>query len=597
LPLHDLSLQMAAPRTTTSTVDGPQLAELSGGPLSNAESIFVHLEKGLRKNPHAPAVICMHQAAGHLSRLPVDDGVYNEFPDNNAAQLNTDRLSITYMQLLTMAQRLVAGWTIKGLKPGSTILICIPSGGEFCVLLWACVLMRLTMVCMDPSILAANSHRDLQDALRSLNPSIFVAPDRVGAMPVDIAVQELRIPRPLGILLSEDSSGSEWWPLSTFADADPSLVDSRAMMEQARRDDPQRIHSILFTSGTSGKPKGCPLRVAGQTHFLQSWSWLLNEQNPGRALQQAHNSRAIAPTQILQTWSTGGTVLMPSRSFHIEDTIAAIDTFGATFVVLSPAMVHAIADQIQSRSRINLSSVRTVQIGGDAVNRTVLLKCAALFPGARICTHHGMSEGVAAFKWPFFDVPTSQIPFLGETCPTGTVAPGSTVRLWNADKQRAATRSEQGEMHIRSPSIIHHYQGGESETSFYDDAEGRWFITGDTVTMNSNGLIYILGRSKDVITRAGIAIIPGPMESLIQQFLGTQVSSTFYALMGIFVPRLNGASRADMRCWGSRPKFWRSDICGGQQDEWQDREEYQATRRRSFRWSICARWRFDAESA
>lgn len=526
---------MATKGVAADMTEGSQLTDVLSGLLRNEHSIIAYLEEGLRKNPHGPAIICMHQATGHLSKLLKDDDVSNEPQDLNTKSLTTDCLSITYIQLMSIAQRLVTGWMKRELNPGSTILICVPNGSEFCIILWASVLMRLTIVCMDPAILAASSHKHLKVALRSLKPSIIVVPNLVGAVSVDIAVQELRIARPVGILLDEEKSSSEWKPLSTFVDNHVSGEDAEVLMDQARNDDPQRIHSILFTSGTSGKPKGCPLRVAGQTHFLRSWSWLLNERNSQRALQQAHNSRAIAPTQILQTWSTGGTVLMPSRSFHIEDTISAIETFGATFVVLSPAMVHSIADLLGAHSNIDLSSVRTIQIGGDAVSKAVLLKCGALFPKAQICTHHGMSEGVAAFKWPFFDKHASQIPYLGETCPTGKVAPGSTIRLWNANKQCVTTRNEQGELHIRSSSIIHHYLGGESEESFYDDAEGRWFITGDTATMDDDGTVYILGRSKDAIKRAGITIMPGPLESLIQQFLGTQVSCRFPILFNKFI--------------------------------------------------------------
>ncbi|KAH8711847.1 putative amp dependent CoA ligase [Phaeosphaeriaceae sp. PMI808] len=513
---------MAIARMTRGTANSLPSKDVPNPHLSETESIFVHLERGLQINPHMPAVICMNQRAGYLSRLFKDDDSSDESSSHKARSEIKDCLSITYMQLLTAAQRLATKWTKQGLKSGSTILLCVPNGGEFCILLWTCVLMRLTMVCVDPSLLDANSHADLKGVLRSLKPSIIVIPDLLGTVSVDIAIEELHLARPLRILLEEESSGSEWRPLSAFSDANISDEDVHVLLDQARNDSRHRIHSILFTSGTSGKPKGCPLRVGGQTHFLKSWSWLLNEHNSSRALQQAHNSRAIAPTQILQTWSTGGTVLMPSRSFHIEDTIVAIDTFGATFVVLSPTMVHMIGDQIQSRPNINLKSVRTIQIGGDAVNKTVLLKCASLFPSARICTHHGMSEGVAAFRWPFFDMPVSQIPFLGETCPTGTVAVGSTVRLWNTEKQRAATMNEQGDMHIRSSSIIHHYLGGDAENSFYNDSEGRWFVTGDKAFMDHNRIVYILGRSQNMITRAGVGIMPGPLESLIEQFLDTQ---------------------------------------------------------------------------
>ncbi|KAH7396385.1 putative amp dependent CoA ligase [Pyrenochaeta sp. MPI-SDFR-AT-0127] len=538
---------MAASQATRSKANGLQPADKFGGLLSDSESIFAHLEKGLQKNPHAPAVICMHQTAGHLSRLLKNDSSPDKSPDLSVKSLTRDYLSITYMELLTTAQRLVIDWTEKGLKPGSTVLFCIQNGGEFCILLWACILMKLTITCMDPSILAADLHRDLRDVLKSLKPSIIVAPDLASTVSVDIAVEELRLARPLGIILDESPSSSQWWPLTTFIDAELSKKDAQLLLDQARNDSPDRIHSILFTSGTSGKPKGCPLRVGGQTHFLKSWSWLLNGKNSCRALQQAHNSRAIATTQILQTWSMGGTVLMPSRSFDIEDTITAIDTFGATFVVLSPAMVHMMDDQIASRPHVNLESVQTIQIGGDAVNKTVLLKCAALFPQALICTHHGMSEGVAAFKWPFFDVPVSNIKFLGETCPIGTVAQGSTVRLWDTKKQSPVTRNGQGEMHIRSSSIIHHYLGGESETSFYNDAEGRWFVTGDTAIMDHNGIVYILGRTKDMITRAGVGIMPGPLESLIEQFLNAQTS-----VVGIPDTRLGEATYAVVKDVGGK---------------------------------------------
>jgi acyl-CoA synthetase (AMP-forming)/AMP-acid ligase II len=564
----------------TSVTNNPLLAELAGEPLPNTLSIFQHLEKGLQNGPYRPAIICMHQPSGHLSRLLTSDDAGDLPIEITAKSITTDCLSITYTHLFTAAKRLIADWVKRGLCTESTILMCIPNGGEFCILFWACILMRMTMVCVDPSILAAHSHQDLKDILRSIKPSIVVVPDRVSTVSVDIAIQGLHAARPLGIMLAGDSSEKNWLSFSTFADEELSEDATQALLEQARNDDPERICSILFTSGTSGKPKGCPLRVAGQSHFLESWSWLLDEENSQRALQQAHNSRAIAPTQMLQTWSKGGTVLMPSRNFQVEDTITAIDTFGATFVVLSPAMVHSIADTIRSRPSIDLKSVRTVQIGGDAVNKTVLLKCAALFPRAQVCTHHGMSEGVAAFKWAFFDMPVTRIPFLGETCPTGSLAPGSMIRIWNTEKQRTAIRGEQGEMHLSSPSIIQHYLRGESETSFYDDIKGRWFITGDMATMDQAGIIYILGRSKDVIRRAGNAIVPSPMESLIQQYLSTSVSHGTQTYPNsdhqrlIIIPFvLLGMHRRH-----SPSEIWGSCICSGQEHGRQNGARHQTVR-------------------
>lgn len=498
-----------------------RLADLSGGLLPNDRSIFWHLEQGAKISPQAPAVICMSQPAGHLSKYFRNHDTLKGNVDTAESSSGGDPLVITFERLLQLAKRVVAEWTGRGLKPGSTVLLCVPNGGQFCVLYCACILMRATVVCLEQSILAATAHKQLLEALRTLKPSVIVVENDKEAVATDIAIERLRMPQPLKVQLTEGHSMSTWESLDAFLRADPTPSTGQDMLELARYDDPERVHSVLFTSGTSGTPKGCPLRVAGQTHFLQSWSWLLDRRSSSRALQQAHNSRAIAPTQMLQTWSNGGAVILPSRSFHLDDTITAIEKLGATFIVLSPAMVHACADRLQPA---NLGSVSTVQIGGDAVTRTVLIKCQALFPGARICTHHGMSEGVAAFQWPFFDTPISRVPFMGETCPLGAVARGTRVRLWDAHAGLTARRGEPGELHVSSSSIIRHYLGGAQPDSFYDDADGRWFVTGDVAVMDESGTVYILGRAKDCIRRYGVTIMPGPVESVIEQYVGAQVS-------------------------------------------------------------------------
>lgn len=493
------------------------LAEISGGPLSAHRSIFWYLERGAMMKPDAAAVICMDQPAGHLKEELVHEGSENQSIIMRQSLSSPSRLLLSYEHLLLMAKKVVAGWTARGLKAGITVLLGVPNGAEFCILYWACILMKVTVVCYDPSTMP-----QLCSLLRTLKPSVVVVDNSGEAIAVDLAVKSLRMPEPLRLQLNASTSRDPWMPLGELFKTKLTSDVEQSILDHARSDDPDRVHSILFTSGTSDKPKGCPLRVAGQTHILETWSWLLDRRTSSRALQQAHNSRAIAPTQMLQTWSNGGAVLLPRRSFHLDDTTAAIESFGATFVVLSPTMVHALVDKI----RISDSgSLLTVQIGGDAVTRTVLLKCQAVFPGARICTHHGMSEGVAAFQWPFFDLPVSNIPFLGETCPIGKVARGSKVRVWNTATRSIGRRNEPGELHVQSSSVIRHYLQGASPGAFYDDYDGRWFITGDIATMNGNGTIYILGRSNDCIKRAGYPILPGPLESLIERYVDAQVSS------------------------------------------------------------------------
>ena len=500
--------------------DDEHLAEISTPPLVNKVSVYSHIEQSLRKSPHKTAVLCMHQPASHLSDLvPVDDALQQQDGGHRS-----NCLTMTYTQLHRVAMTLAAGVMANGVQPGSTILTLIPNAVEYSLLFWTSIVMRMTFTSLDPSSLGASGNTDLRSLMKTLKPEFVVVRNVAGAKAVDDAVKALGLEQPLRIMLSGAASNG-WKSLDDLADeASMFPIDENALLEEARNDDPDRILSVLFTSGTStGRPRGCPLRVGSMTHILLSQSWLINEDNCDLVLQQGHNSHTIALHLTLLTWRMGGAVVMPSSNFAIEHTLDAIVQHRVTFIVLGPAMVHALAHELQSRPS-NLDSVRTIQVGGAACTKDVLLKCAAMFPKARIYVNHGMTEGGGVFKWPFSNTPIARIPYFGEICPTGAVAPGANVRIWNSDSKSVAKRREPGELHVSCDSVIRHYLNGAAASSFYEDRQGRWFNTGDIAMIDEQGLVFIFGRSKDMIKRAGIPIMPAALESCIENYVSAQVS-------------------------------------------------------------------------
>ncbi|KAI0972472.1 hypothetical protein F4678DRAFT_471972 [Xylaria arbuscula] len=521
-------------------------------------SIFEHIEQGLEKNPHALAVIVTFQSADHLQKIfrsiedihqinsqcQLQNGLWqkqrqqcdirqNEMRDTvgetEAPVGETRCLSLSYHQLHQAALDVALGLRSLGAQPNTTLLMLIPNGVEYAILLWACTLLRVTYVSLDPFCLDISGFTNLKHTLSELKPQIVVVPDEASGRSVDVCISELSLPQPVRACLSDPprSSSTGW---KTFASIAKHATlsegpDADAILAAARRDDPHRIHSIMFTSGTSGQPKGCPMRVAGMSHVLQSQSWLVSTESGAMALQQAHNSRGIAPAQTLQTWKAGGAVVMTGQNFNVTKAAEAVRALDVTFLVLTPPMVHEIAAELAVRplAGMGLSSVHTVQIGGDAVTRDVLIKCAVLFPHARVCINHGMTEGAGSFVWPLSRIPPQEIPFLGEIAPVGKVAPGARVRIWNFKKNCAAERGEPGELHVSSPSLINGYMASRSSESFYKDAEGRnWFITGDIAAANADGLVYILGRRSNMIDRAGTILMPAVIESSIEAYTGVQ---------------------------------------------------------------------------
>ncbi|KAH6843310.1 putative amp dependent CoA ligase [Chaetomium sp. MPI-CAGE-AT-0009] len=541
-----------------------RLAEVAGAAWQTM-SVFEHIEQGLEKNPDAPAVICTFQSPNHFDVLlsgPDHRQTQAKQQPNRHLRGSTNGrtcLTLTYGQLHGLALKLASGLLEHGVQPGKRMVMLIPNGGEYALLLWTCVLLRVTYVSLDPALLDITGFTQLKQLLKLLKPQLVVAPDALAGKALDVAVSELQLPQPVRVCLTSASDGSQgrqyelvhnWHSLASIMATSDAPIDEAALVAAARRDDPDRLHSIMFTSGTSGgAPKGCPMRAGGMSHVLHSQAWLVDAGAGAVALQQPHNSRGIAPAQTLQTWKAGGAVVMTGQSFDVREAVGAIRHLGATFVVLTPPMVHEMAAELGSFGGTGangyyappghlgddaLASVRRVQVGGDTVTRDLLRKCAALFPRAEVCINHGMTEGGGSFVWPFLRVPVTQVPLFGEIAPIGAVAPGSTVRIWDAERQRVAARGEPGELHISCASIIRGYLGGRSREPFYRDSNGkRWFNTGDVAVVDYNGFIFILGRTKDVIRRAGVALMPAALESSIEAFVGvpaTVVAIPHYAL-------------------------------------------------------------------
>lgn len=196
-----------------------------------------------------------------------------------------------------------------------------------------------------------------------------------------------------------------------------------------------------------------------------------------------------------------------------------------------------------------------------------------MFPQAHVCVNHGMSEGPGMFAWPFLDTCVSEIPFFGEICPVGVAAPGSLIRVWDADAKRTVKRGQLGELHVSRGSIIRSYWAGRSSESFSDERKGRWFNTGDVAMVSKDGLVFILGRKKDMIKRAGVGIMPAAIESSIEAFTGAQVRqsriTSFSERMLTYKDYCGPGSASCARC---------RTICSPQLLQWEDRGTNKGTR-------------------
>lgn len=386
-----------------------QFADKDGGVLvSRQPSVFKQIERGLLKSPHQPAIICMHQSRSHGVKYKgagFDEGNHDVVQEDDDAEC----LKMTYTQLHASAVKFARGLVDREVQAGANVLCMVENGIEYALLLWAGVIARLTHSPIDPALLEPGKANELRCYLQVLKPDVVVIPSTSHIDAVERAASQLGIVLKHGIFLEQDGQQNKRRHWKSFSEVMDRGVTSESfvhneLLNTARCDDPDRISSIMFTSGTSaGRPKGCPLSVASQTHALKSQAWLINKDNCTRVLQQGHNSRAIALLHALLTWQAGGALVLPTgSSFSLGHTVDAILHHRATFVALSPALVHTIGQELLSRGAKtgDWDHVQMIQVGGDAVTKEVIEKCAALFRRARVVVNHGSKQLLETFLAP-----------------------------------------------------------------------------------------------------------------------------------------------------------------------------------------------------
>lgn len=519
-----------------------ELAYVDGGLLDYEPSLFSHFHRSLRSSPGDTAIIVVHQNANHLETLARLPDPQNVVSGHSTKTLSC--LSWTYAQLHHAAVQVVQGLRVRGIKAGSTAVVLVPNGIESAVLLWASILGRFSLSNLDLGALSKPRAPELQMLLRRLKPDAIIVQDEAGAHAVDTALDSQgHLPTVKVIIQSSDAhqspsrvagSTNDWDLLLSLADSKISQSTIRSIEKEALHDDHARIALILFTSGTTaGTPKGCPHTVREMLHNITQDFGSVPSRRPRRLLQTA-NFRIIAPTMTLATWSEGGTIILPSASFNAQAMLAALrnETFAISMCFFVPAQLHAIVAQdnfaASSEDISKQGNLGTMCLGADIVTEDLYNKACRAFPNVKVWIGHGMTEGGAAFVWP---AGAESLPYYAGIAPLGQTNRGTRLKITAAkaaDEQGPRIplqRGEIGELHLWSEGLLRGYLDGVNAKDFYTDEEGNeWFCTGDMGMMNQDGWVYILGRQKDIIKRAGVPITPAAIESSLDTFLQSQTS-------------------------------------------------------------------------
>ncbi|MGH9542054.1 MAG: class I adenylate-forming enzyme family protein [Terriglobales bacterium] len=269
----------------------------------------------------------------------------------------------------------------------------------------------------------------------------------------------------------------------------------------------ERVAAVLYTSGTTGRPRGVMLTHRGLLFAARAAAEIRAFTPADRLLGVLPMTHSSGVSLVLLAALTGGAAVHLSHRFDPVSLLRALEEQGLTVFIGAPAMFAQLLDYAKFRSLPppRLPALRLVSSCSSPLFPPVKSGMEQLF-GQVLHNGYGITEcspGIAATR---INEPRSDLS-------VGRPYPGLELKLVASNGQPAAP-SEAGELWLRGPNVMKGYYRAADETAAVLDGNG-WFKTGDLVKI-ADGNLFLLGRTKELIIRFGFNVYPSEIEELLE---------------------------------------------------------------------------------
>jgi cyclohexanecarboxylate-CoA ligase len=417
-------------------------------------------------------------------------------PDKVALVDSQGRL--TYAALARLADRVAHGLAAHGVERGSVVSCQLPNWNEF-VLMFLAASRLGAVVHPIPPTYRQRELRFMLDLLRSevcVIPSSFRGFDYAGML----AGLRAELPRLRHVFVARGGAPAGTTPFAVLTDT---AWEGREGRRSLSGSDPNTVHEVVFTSGTTGEPKG----VMHTPNTTLSTIYALID----RLQFSERDVLLMASTLGHQTGYLYGyclTLLLGATAVWMDvwNAQAAARLIEAERVTFTMGATPFLRDLTYVDSRHDLSSLRLFISAGAPIPRP-LVKDARARLGCAISAGWGMTENGLATCNGLAD-PEEKV-----VSTDGVPLSGMELRVVDESDQDVPTGAE-GELLVRGPAQFVGYFERPAFTAEAHTADG-WFRTGDRATLDGDGYVAITGRAKDLIIRGGENIPVAEVENLL----------------------------------------------------------------------------------
>ncbi len=299
--------------------------------------------------------------------------------------------------------------------------------------------------------------------------------------------------------------------------ADPRAVSFDAWVDGCPAEDPghvggpDEVSMQLYTSGTTGLPKGVMLTNANLSTAIRE---------AGVTFSITDDTVSLVAMPLFHIGGSGWALCAMSRggrSIILRDVdptllLELIATERVTEMFVVPAVLMLLL-ATPALVETDLSSLRLIFYGASPIAEDVLVKCMNVF-GCAFCQVYGMTETTGAITALPFEDHDPDGPRRGLLRSAGKPHQSVALRVVDPDSGRDAALGEVGEVWTRSPYNMAGYWGKSEETAATVDADG-WLRTGDAGYFDADGYLYLHDRIKDMVISGGENIYPAEVENVL----------------------------------------------------------------------------------
>src|SRR6516225_4145234 len=412
-------------------------------------------------------------------------------PDAPACRISGT--TTTYRELDDLSDLVAAGLRSAGLTPGQVVALQLPNLPHFLIAYFGALKAGLVVLPLNPLLMAPEIEYHLTDSAAVM----LIGFEGIHAEAVK-ACETTGVPL---YLISMSSDPLPDGVRSAFDLFSPAPLDEPGGDVEARDADDTAV--LVYTSGTTGKPKGAEL-----THFQLYMNstvagGLFGVRSDDVVLAVLPFFHVFGLSSVVNVFIRHGGCLSIVPRFTPAAVLDAIETDRCTVIGGVPTMLHALAQQdITGR---DLSALRVAVSGGASLPEDIMRAFEEKY-GIEVLEGYGMTETASSSS---FNRPGDR-----KVLSIGKPLWGVSMRVCDRAGQTLPPGSEHvGEILIRGHNVMKGYLGRPEATA--EALRDGWLHSGDLGYMDEDGFYFIVDRAKDLVIRGGFNVYPREIEEVL----------------------------------------------------------------------------------